>query len=705
MSMCIEKIVMKMFKMAVAVVFVCLVPLSLPALEVVFDGRTPQENREWIDKNYIREQMDAVAAKICQALYVGRKDANRSEAFTITLFPTPEKKGNPGFASGRRLTWRVGKNPGGDASGGIGLLCHEMTHIFDYNAAPMSKQKFKKVFDSKMVESTAVYITDYFVKYGYVKCSSPSIILDRRYEALRYHRVWGKYRKGAGFLDFVDQAYGPGMGLKLIWEQQHGKNPWERLLKKNLDTLLAEWREMETIYDPVFQWNYNGTVAGAVRNDKKFCGLKKISAEDASDKSGAWLVGATAGKVDNVADGSITLALHGRFPKKDKVTIASLGAAKEGNGKAILIATTSRPNMLAAYVVATLPGKGCQIVSTTPIPLPPTPGTQLSTHNSQLTTSTPRSPFPVPRSLILSVKGGDAAEVIVDGKTVAEIDMKAKCNGCTFSPVFAVGGMAKGIGVGGFSEPRGEGGVLLDDVRVFTRAFRAKEIASYAATFGPDYRGAVAVEATWCGPQGGTDIDNPNNWTCFNAYGEKIIAVPSKETEVAVWFKAIPSIPPKAKFDCKSFTIDGLAVVDSANIDLRGAGVVDLADNTRIITTNGHFIAASKIRANRIRLNGTIAVTTALKADGKFDMKGGSILRLPEDPSAAFVGELAFSGDGKVSIRPGVMPQKARTSKVLRVDNLPEDLSRLKLHGLDDSSAAEFKPSGDKKSLTVYRRK
>ena len=303
------------------------------------------------------------------------------------------------------------------------------------------------------------------------------------------------------------------------------------------------------------------------------------------------------------------------------------------------------------------------------------------------------------------MKGGDAAEVIVDGKTVAEIDMKAKCKDCTFAPVFAVGGMSGGFGVAELSEPRGEGGVLLDDVRVFTRAFRAKEIASYAATFGPDYRGAVAVEATWCGPQGGSDLDKPENWVCFNSYGEKIVAVPSKETAVKVWLKAIPSIPPKAKFSCKSFTIDGLAVVDSANVDLRGVGIVDLSDNARIITTNGHFIAASKIRANRIRLDGALAVTTALKADGKFDMKGGSILRLPEDPSAAFVGELAFSGDGKVSIRPGVMPQKARTSKVLRVDNLPEDLSRLKLHGLDDSSAAEFKPSGDKKSLTVYRRK
>ena len=46
-----------------------------------------------------------------------------------------------------------------------------------------------------------------------------------------------------------------------------------------------------------------------------------------------------------------------------------------------------------------------------------------------------------------------------------------------------------------------------------------------------------------------------------------------------------------------------------------------------------------------------------------------------------------------------------RRYEVLRVDKFPEDLSRLALHGMDDQSAAEFKPSTGKKSLTVYRRK
>ena len=676
--------------------FAILVAVSATAVDVVFDERTPKENCAWVDKSHVREQMVAVAAKICKVLYGGTKNENIGDNFTITLYPTPEKQGNPGFTSGRRVTWRVGMSPDWDASNGIGLLAHEMTHALDLNCRPMAVSRFAKFYDGKFVEATAVWVTDYNVKYGYkgyMKCTSPEILLDRRYEALRYRREWGGYRAGAGFLDFVDQEYGEGTALKLIREQTAtGNRPWERVLGKTMEELEAEWRQMETIYDPVFQWNYNGTAAGAVRNDKKFCELKKISAVDSPDKSGAWLDGATASKVEGVTDGSLTIALHGRFPKKDKVAIASLGAAREGNGKAILLATSSKGNALAAHIIASVPGRGCHIVSTTQIPLSSTSAKDTDSSS-------------VSHSVILSLNGGEEASVIVDGKNVAKIDMKRKCGGCTFAPVFAVGGMSGGFCVAGFSEPRGNDGVLLDDLRVFTRAFREKESAKYAATFGPDYRGAVPVEGTWIGPQGGSDLDNPGNWKCFNSYGEKIVAVPTKETEVTVWCKAIPSIPAKSKFKCKSFTIDGLAVVEDANVDLRGVGTVDFTDNTRIITKGGHILAVSKLRGDRVQLDGKLAVTTAMKVSGKLELKGGSALRLPEDQAAASVEELALSGDGSVSVRPGVMPQKGKPCKVMRVGKFPEDLSRLSLHGMDDPSAVEFKPSTDKKSLVIYRRK
>lgn len=655
------------------------------ALTIDFYDKTPSENREWIDKNYIREQMDVVAAKICQALYAGRSETNRNENFTITFFPTPDKKGNPGFAFGRKLTWRVGQNPTGDASGGIGLLCHEMTHIFDFNGGAMSVQRFRKIFDSRMVESTAVYITDYFVKYGYVKCSSPSIILDRRYHALRYDRNWGGYRTGAGLLDFVEQTYGPGMGLKLIWEQQNGKKPWERLLGKNLDELLAEWRQMETIYDPVFQWNYNGTAAGAVRHDKNFCAMNAISAEDAADKSGAWLAGASAAEVKKVDDGCLTIALHGKFPKKGKAAIASLGAAKNGNGKALLLATTAKTDTLALYLIASVPGQGCKIVSATPIPV--------------------QNVATVPHSIILTVKDGKAAAVVVDGKPAAKIDMAAKCGVCTFSPVFAVGGMSGGFGVAGFEEPRGEGGVLLDDVRVFTRTFRPKEIKKYAEVFGSGYQGAVAVEAAWCGPQGGTDIANPENWTCFNSYGEKIVAVPSKDTVVNVWFKAIPSIPPKAKFVCKSFTIDGIAVLDEANVDLRGVRIVDLADNTRIITRNSHGLAVKALRGGRLRLDGSLAVTDGMKFAGNLELAAGSTLRLPENPEMAVAKSISVKDGGVVAIRPCKFSKNHGFLKLLKLEEMPEDLSNFRLDLSDKPTDAVFKPVAGGKFLGVADKK
>ena len=656
------------------------------ALNVVFDNRTPDNLKEWIDKSYVREQMEVTAPKICKLLYGGTKNENMSENFKLTLYATPKKGGAPGFATGSRVTWKVGANPKGSATGGIGLLGHEMTHTLDLNARPMSVQRFRKVHDSTFIEATAVWVTDYNVQYGYRKYSSPSIILDRRYEALRHHRSWGGYRAGAGFFDFLEHEYGKGTTIKLIRDQtKNGKKPWERILGKTIDELVAQWRNMETIYDPVFQWNYNGTAAGAVRHDKKYCALNSIVAERAADNSGAWLNGVTSAKVAGCDGGNITLALHGKFPKAGKVAIASLGSVKEGNGKALLIATTSKANMLAAYLIASVPGRGCRIVSSTAIPIEPTAK-------------------PISHSLILTVKKGEVAAVILDGKPVAKIDMKTKCEGCTFSPVFALGGITKGFGVAGFAEPRGEGGVFLDDVRVFTRTFRSKETASYAATFGPDYRGGVAVEAAWCGPQGGSDINNPKNWKCFNSYGEQIVAVPTKETEVKVWFTAIPSIPPKSKFSCKSFTIDGIAVVDSANVDLRGVRIVDFSDNTRIITRDGYGIAVNAARGKRLRLDGKFVVASGMKFDGNIEMKSSSHLRLPEDPKMAYAKSLSVKGEGAVVLRPGKLLPSGGFQNVMRLKNMPDDMTRFKLDLSHAPNKAEFKTATGGKFIGVSSR-
>ena len=48
--------------------FAALIAVSATAVNVVFDERSPKENCEWLDKSHVREQMVAVAAKICKVL-------------------------------------------------------------------------------------------------------------------------------------------------------------------------------------------------------------------------------------------------------------------------------------------------------------------------------------------------------------------------------------------------------------------------------------------------------------------------------------------------------------------------------------------------------------------------------------------------------------------------------------------------------------
>ncbi|MBQ3808628.1 MAG: hypothetical protein II840_11805 [Kiritimatiellae bacterium] len=637
------------------------------ALNVSYDGRTPESHREWGDKSCLREHMEVAAKRICEALYGDNGRSHLHENFNMILYLAPHKGGNPAFASGRRITWKVGEHPGGEMGGCPGILIHEMTHVLDMGS--------DRVFTEAMADWVRYY-----------RCTNPPDVLWRRWKALRGGRNYGKYAAGANFLDFMTQNYGEGTVYKILMGyKQHGKNPWEKLFGKNFDGLIAEWRQMETIYDPVFEWTYNGNSSGVVRHDKKHCRISGLSVSDAKDKSGAWLEGATAGEITTVKDGSIAIALHGWFPSSGTQTaIASLGAPGDGSGKAILLATSGKSNLLLAHVIAHCPGSACQVVSTTKIPL--------------------KDMAANPHSAVLTVNGGDTALVVIDGGPAVKIDMSSKCKGCSFAPKFAIGGVSGGFGVSGFSEPKGAAGVRLDDVRVFSRAFRPRETKSYADTFGADYRPAVAVTAEWIGAPGGKDIDSPQNWFCVNAIGERITAVPTKDTAVKVYGKKIPNIQPGAKFQCKSFTIAGIAILDDS-IDLRGVDVVGIEDKSRIITRGDNALAVSKLRGERVRLNGKLAVTTAMKLTGKLDVKGGSVLRLPEDSSASSIGELAFSGEGGVLIKPGVMPPKARTCKLLRVEKLPEDLSRLSLHGMDEAGAAEFRQSTDKKFLTVYWRK
>ena len=235
--------------------------------------------------------------------------------------------------------------------------------------------------------------------------------------------------------------------------------------------------------------------------------------------------------------------------------------------------------------------------------------------------------------------------------------------------------------------------------------FRERETKNYAATFNEAFRPAVAVAARWCGSRGGTEICDTSKWFCVNAIGERIVALPTKDTDVVVMGRDIPSIPPNSKFCSKSFTIDELAIVDTADIDLRGVKVVDLADNTRIITRGGHKIAVNALRGGRLRLDGELAVIVSMKLDGNLEMNGGGFLRLLENPEKACAKSLSVKGEGTVTLMPGVPPKYGHSQKLLRLDEMPKDMTRLRLDPFNGPDHATFKATAGNKFLGATSRK
>ena len=105
--------------------FATLIAVSATALNVSYDGRTPESHREWGDKNCLREHMEVAAKRICEALYGDNERSRHHENFDMLLYLVPTKGGNPAFAVGRRVSWKVGEHLSGEMWGCPGILIHE----------------------------------------------------------------------------------------------------------------------------------------------------------------------------------------------------------------------------------------------------------------------------------------------------------------------------------------------------------------------------------------------------------------------------------------------------------------------------------------------------------------------------------------------------------------------------------------------------
>ena len=133
--------------------------------------------------------------------------------------------------------------------------------------------------------------------------------------------------------------------------------------------------------------------------------------------------------------------------------------------------------------------------------------------------------------------------------------------------------------------------------------------------------------------------------------------------------------------------------------------IVDISDNARVITRDGHGIAVGVLRAKRVRLDGTLAVVTAMKVAGNLEMREGSVLRLPEDPKMAFAKSLSVRGNGAIVLRPGGSPKYGLFQELLRLEEPPKDVTRFKVRQSQEPMDAVFKVSPGGKSLGVTQRR
>ena len=122
------------------------------------------------------------------------------------------------------------------------------------------------------------------------------------------------------------------------------------------------------------------------------------------------------------------------------------------------------------------------------------------------------------------------------------------------------------------------------------------------------------------------------------------------------------------------------------------------------------MFAIGKLRGSDLEIGGhtvpgKLAVETGAKITGKLTLRGGSLLRLPDNGENFRVKSLALAGEGNVFLKPGTTAMKFGEKRtVMKAESLPEDLSRLSLFvGKGQPAIGKFDASDTDKSLVVTR--
>ena len=116
-------------------------------------------------------------------------------------------------------------------------------------------------------------------------------------------------------------------------------------------------------------------------------------------------------------------------------------------------------------------------------------------------------------------------------------------------------------------------------------------------------------------------------------------------------------------------------------------------------------IAVHALRGDRVRLDGSLAVTGGMRLAGNLELREGSVLRLSSEAEMAHVKSLSVKGEGAVTLKPASPLKRGHFTKLLRLDEMPEDMTRFRLNPGDKPEDAVFKPATGGKFLGATQKR
>ena len=290
---------------------------SFGAIRVKFVEGTNPEWKAIIDAGHISEEMEGWGAEISR-LYDGTSASSADRVVNLVLC-------DDGVA------WSGGNSIGLNVhcikSLGIydmrGAMLHEMGHQMQGAlGAYIGKEidlgstiVLNPGTESAVVEHLTEGLAEWVRRYRF---ATRREVLDREYALARKGYRFDSCGDGAGLIEYLRRAYGPGMLEDILYYCSTNRGykvdkMWPALTGRTFLEVLDDWKHEPRISDPIIQWTYDGASGIQRRNDGK-CSF---------DFGG----GNRSGELkDGIEDREWTIAMRGNFlPGRGSDELFSIG--------------------------------------------------------------------------------------------------------------------------------------------------------------------------------------------------------------------------------------------------------------------------------------------------------------------------------------------------------------------------------------------